>query len=80
MLRPIKVVLENYPEGKVEESEAVNNPGRSGAKGRVKVPSRVSFTSNKMISVKSHKGFFSFVSRQGSAPALRLHQSIVLTW
>jgi glutaminyl-tRNA synthetase len=26
VLRPVKVVLENYPEGKVEELEAVNNP------------------------------------------------------
>ncbi|HLE43116.1 MAG TPA: glutamine--tRNA ligase/YqeY domain fusion protein [Methylomirabilota bacterium] len=26
VLRPLRVVLENYPEGKVEEMEAVNNP------------------------------------------------------
>jgi glutaminyl-tRNA synthetase len=26
VLRPIKVVIENYPEGKVEELEAINNP------------------------------------------------------
>ena len=26
VLRPLKVVIENYPEGKVEEIEAVNNP------------------------------------------------------
>jgi glutaminyl-tRNA synthetase len=26
VLRPLKVVIENYPEGKVEEVEAVNNP------------------------------------------------------
>ena len=26
VLRPIKVVLTNYPEGKVEELDAVNNP------------------------------------------------------
>jgi len=26
VLRPLKVVIENYPEGKVEELEAVNNP------------------------------------------------------
>ena len=30
VLRPIKVVLTNYPEGKVEDLDAVNNPGRSG--------------------------------------------------
>jgi glutaminyl-tRNA synthetase len=37
VLRPIKVVLTNYPEGKVEELEAVNNPEDASA-GRRKVP------------------------------------------
>jgi len=31
VLRPIKVVLTNYPEGKTEELEAVNNPGDESA-------------------------------------------------
>jgi glutaminyl-tRNA synthetase len=31
VLRPIKVVIENYPEGKVEELEAVNNPEDASA-------------------------------------------------
>ena len=26
VLRPLKLIVENYPEGKVEEMEAVNNP------------------------------------------------------
>ena len=26
VLRPLKVVIENYPEGQVEELDAVNNP------------------------------------------------------
>jgi glutaminyl-tRNA synthetase len=37
VLRPIKVVLTNYPEGRVEELEAVNNPEDPGA-GTRKVP------------------------------------------
>jgi glutaminyl-tRNA synthetase len=37
VLHPIKVVLTNYPEGKVEELEAVNNPEDASA-GRRKVP------------------------------------------
>jgi glutaminyl-tRNA synthetase len=37
VLRPIKVIIENYPEGKVEELEAVNNPEDEGA-GRRKIP------------------------------------------
>ena len=37
VLRPLKVVLDNYPEGQVEELEAVNNPEDPGA-GMRKVP------------------------------------------
>jgi glutaminyl-tRNA synthetase len=31
VLRPLKVVIENYPEGQVEELDAVNNPGDESA-------------------------------------------------
>jgi glutaminyl-tRNA synthetase len=34
VLRPLKVVIENYPEGKTEELEAVNNPEDAGAGSR----------------------------------------------
>ena len=37
VLRPLKVVIENYPEGQVEELEAVNNP-EDPAMGSRKVP------------------------------------------
>jgi glutaminyl-tRNA synthetase len=37
VLRPLKLVLENYPEGQVEEFEAVNNP-EDPAAGSRKVP------------------------------------------
>ena len=37
VLRPLKVVIDNYPEGQVEELEAVNNPEDSSA-GTRKVP------------------------------------------
>jgi glutaminyl-tRNA synthetase len=37
VLRPLRVVLENYPEGRVEELEAVNNPEDPSA-GTRKVP------------------------------------------
>ncbi len=37
VLRPLKVVIENYPEGQVEELEAINNPEDEGM-GRRKVP------------------------------------------
>jgi len=31
VLDPLKVVIENYPEGEVEQMEAVNNPEDEGA-------------------------------------------------
>jgi glutaminyl-tRNA synthetase len=37
VLRPLKVVIENYPEGRVEELDAVNNPEDPG-QGTRKVP------------------------------------------
>src|SRR5206468_8643878 len=37
VLRPLKVVIDNYPEGQVEEVEAVNNPEDESA-GRRNVP------------------------------------------
>jgi len=37
VLRPLKVVIDNYPEGQVEEMDAVNNPEDESA-GRRKVP------------------------------------------
>lgn len=37
VLRPLKVVIENYPEGEVEELEAINNP-EDPAAGTRKVP------------------------------------------
>jgi len=37
VLRPLKVVIDNYPEGQVEEMEAVNNPEDAGM-GTRKVP------------------------------------------
>jgi glutaminyl-tRNA synthetase len=37
VLRPIKVILTNYPEGRIEQLEAINNPEDPGS-GRRKVP------------------------------------------
>ncbi len=41
VLRPLKVVIENYPEGKVEELEAINNPEDPSAGTRMVPFSRV---------------------------------------
>src|SRR4029453_241802 len=41
VLRPLKLVIENYPEGQVEEMEAVNNPEDPSAGSRKGPLSRV---------------------------------------
>jgi glutaminyl-tRNA synthetase len=58
VLRPLKVVLENYPEGQVEELEAVNNPD-DPAMGTRKVPfSRVLYIEQDDFREVPPKGFF----------------------
>ncbi len=58
VLRPIKVVLENYPEGQVEELEAINNP-EDPSKGTRKVPfSRVLYIEQDDFREEPPKGFF----------------------
>ena len=58
VLRPIKVVLENYPEGQVEELEAVNNPEDSSM-GTRKVPfSRVLYIEHDDFREEPPRGFF----------------------
>ena len=58
VLRPIKVVLENYPEGQVEALEAINNPEDPNA-GTRKVPfSRVLYIEQDDFREKPPKGFF----------------------
>ena len=58
VLRPIKVVLENYPEGQVEELVAINNP-EDPAMGTRKVPfSRVLYIEQDDFREEPPKGFF----------------------
>jgi glutaminyl-tRNA synthetase len=58
VLRPVKVVIENYPEGRVEELEAVNNP-EDAAMGTRKVPfSRVLYIEQDDFREEPPKGFF----------------------
>jgi glutaminyl-tRNA synthetase len=54
VLRPLKVVIENYPEGQVEELEAVNHPDDPAA-GTRKIRSAVSSISSKTISWRAHR-------------------------
>ena len=58
VLRPIKVVLENYPKGRVEELEAVNNP-EDASMGTRKVPfSRDLYIERDDFREEPPKGFF----------------------
>jgi glutaminyl-tRNA synthetase len=58
VLHPIKVVIENYPEGKSEELDAVNNPEDAGA-GTRKVPfSRVLYIERDDFMENPPKKFF----------------------
>jgi glutaminyl-tRNA synthetase len=58
VLRPIKVVLENYPEGKVEMREAVNNPEDASAGVRQIPFSRELYIDAEDFMENPPKGFF----------------------
>ena len=58
VLRPLKVVITNYPEGKEEELDAVNNPGDSSA-GTRKIPfSRVLYIEESDFMEEPPRKFF----------------------
>ncbi|HSB75125.1 MAG TPA: glutamine--tRNA ligase/YqeY domain fusion protein [Terriglobales bacterium] len=58
VLRPLKVVIDNYPEDKVEEMEAVNNPEDASA-GTRQVPfSRVLYIEQDDFREEPPKGYF----------------------
>ena len=58
VLRPLKVVIDNYPEGQVEELEVINNPEDPGA-GTRKVPfSRVLYIEQDDFRENPPKKFF----------------------
>src|SRR5271166_2250341 len=58
VLRPLKVVIDNYPENQVEEMDAVNNPEDAGAGAR-KVPfSRVLYIEQDDLREDPPKGYY----------------------
>jgi glutaminyl-tRNA synthetase len=58
VLRPLKLVVDNYPEGQVEEMEAINNPEDASA-GTRKVPfSRVLYIEQDDFREDPPKGYF----------------------
>jgi glutaminyl-tRNA synthetase len=74
VLRPLKVVLENYPEGQVEELEAINNP-EDPAAGTRKVPfSRVLYIEQDDFREDPPKKFF----RLGPGREVRLRYAYII--
>ena len=58
VLRPLKLVIENFPEGTIEQLDAVNNPEDASA-GTRKVPfSRVLYVEHEDFREDPPKGFF----------------------
>jgi len=58
VLRPLRVVIENYPEGKTEELEAVNNPEDPAAGTRPVLFSRTLYIEREDFQEVPPKGFF----------------------
>jgi glutaminyl-tRNA synthetase len=58
VLRPLRVVIENYPEGQTEELEAVNNPEDSGAGTRKVAFSRVLYIEKEDFMEEPPKKFY----------------------
>ena len=72
VLRPLKVVIENYPEGKSEELEAQNHPDNPALGTRRLKFGREIFIERDDFMENPPKKFFRLVTRRRSAPALRL--------
>jgi glutaminyl-tRNA synthetase len=58
VLRPLKVVLDNYPEGQVEEMEAVNNPEDPSAGTRMVPFSKVLYIEQEDFREEPPKGYY----------------------
>lgn len=58
VLRPLKVVITNYPEGQVEELEAINNPEDESAGTRLVPFSREIYIERDDFQEEPHKKFF----------------------
>ena len=80
VLRPLKVVIDNYPEGQVEEMDAVNNP-EDPAAGTRKVPfSRGALHRAGRFPRRPPPKYFRLSPGTRSAPALRLLHQLHRAW
>ncbi len=72
VLRPLRVVIDNYPEGQVEQMEAVNNPEDASAGTRTGPVFARALHRAGRFPRRSAQAVFPPVARPRSAPALRL--------
>ena len=76
VLRPLKVVIENYPEGRVEEVEAVNNPeDPSAGTRRAAVLARALHRARRLHGDAAEEVLPAVAGHRGAA-ALRLHPQV----
>ncbi len=75
VLRPLKVVIENYPEGETEELEAVNNPEDEGAGKRMVPFSREIYVEREDFMEDPPRKFF----RLGPGREVRLRYAYFIT-
>ena len=80
VLRPLKVVIDNYPEGQVEELEAVNNPeDASAGHAQGAVLARALHRAGRLPR-RSAEEVFPALARARSAAALRLLHHVHRAW
>ena len=72
VLRPLKVVIENYPEGQIEELEAVNHPDDPAAGTRKITFGRELYIEQRRLHGESAEEVLPAVAGHRSAAALRL--------
>ena len=72
VLRPLKLVIENYPEGQVEEFQSANNPQDEFAGTRMVPFSREIWIERDDFMEDAPKKVFSTKSRSGSKVAIRV--------
>ena len=72
VLRPLKVVIENYPEGQSEDLEAVNHPEDAERRSPGAFVSAASFSSSATISWRTRRRNSSGCRRERGAAALRV--------
>src|SRR5262249_37417121 len=75
VLRPVKVVIDNYPEGQVEELEAINNPEDPGAGTRKLLFARVLYIEKDDFLEDPPKKFYRLAARR----AVRLRSGYYIT-